>query len=675
MKHNGMIPTTDNLDSYGPEEKYLGTWSCPSQSTAKPESGYPEDKGNGVLEVFNAGRFHCTQRYTTRTGNIYIRMLDAEWNPASPTWSAWRVITSGTRPLSTSIDLNSLGGAEHLGIWRNSSTSIASFERHFPEDGSFGQGILEVFEGGLYGRMQRYTTRSGTMYIRGLTASWDAENPQWEDWIAVGYQSTGWTYSGDLDDLLKPGIYSVTKQATNAPVTDSKDLAVGSIVEVKKRCDIESYIQTYTTVSATDAYKNRTFQRTRASGEADWGEWAEVYNSKSLLTKLGVGGVTDRLSSLDWQTYDFVPGSMITVRLSDMTNIPDGMEWGVIDTNLINITVGPSEGGGVARSMQVWRSTSNKTNYRFFTVRLYGNPGERSFNIRRLPIIDEAQTWEAKQTFSAGLSGELSGNAATATKLKTARKINNVSFDGSKDINLTPKDIDALPITGGTLTGGLTAAGEIISKSANGLRIAYGNYGFFIRNDGSSTYFMLTASGDNLGTWNSLRPLTINNANGAVSIGNGLNVTGDTVSSSRVRAGNGKKFSISSSNSSTKEATFNLWGNSSRPVVAELGDDSGWHFYSQRNTDNSITFAVNGQVSPSNYSNFDSRYALKTACVTSVRLGAYKTHTMQKGTMFETAGYVITGLGIIGEVDGDDPARLRPLQYCINGTWYTAATA
>ncbi|EOT6543058.1 tail fiber protein, partial [Escherichia coli] len=81
----------------------------------------------------------------------------------------------------------------------------------------------------------------------------------------------------------------------------------------------------------------------------------------------------------------------------------------------------------------------------------------------------------------------------------------------------TAADVGALPLSGGALTGGLTAAGEIISKSANGLRIAYGNYGFFIRNDGSSTYFMLTASGDNLGTWNSLRPLTINNANGAVS--------------------------------------------------------------------------------------------------------------------------------------------------------------
>ncbi|WP_094112378.1 tail fiber protein [Shigella dysenteriae] len=90
----------------------------------------------------------------------------------------------------------------------------------------------------------------------------------------------------------------------------------------------------------------------------------------------------------------------------------------------------------------------------------------------------------------------------------------------------TAADVGALPLSGGALTGGLTAAGEIISKSANGLRIAYGNYGFFIRNDGSNTYFMLTDSGNSLGTYNRLRPLIINNANGTVTIGNGLNVTG-----------------------------------------------------------------------------------------------------------------------------------------------------
>ncbi|WP_254302749.1 phage tail fiber protein [Escherichia coli] len=90
----------------------------------------------------------------------------------------------------------------------------------------------------------------------------------------------------------------------------------------------------------------------------------------------------------------------------------------------------------------------------------------------------------------------------------------------------TAADVGALPLSGGALTGGLTAAGEIISKSVNGLRIAYGNYGFFIRNDGSNTYFLLTDSGNSLGTYNRLRPLIINNANGAVTIGNGLNVTG-----------------------------------------------------------------------------------------------------------------------------------------------------
>ncbi len=90
----------------------------------------------------------------------------------------------------------------------------------------------------------------------------------------------------------------------------------------------------------------------------------------------------------------------------------------------------------------------------------------------------------------------------------------------------TAADVGALPLTGGTLSGGLTSSGEIISKNANGFRIAYGNFGFFIRNDGRDSYFLLTASGDTLGSWNGLRPIAINNTSGVVSIGNGLNVTG-----------------------------------------------------------------------------------------------------------------------------------------------------
>ncbi len=222
---------------------------------------------------------------------------------------------------------------------------------------------------------------------------------------------------------------------------------------------------------------------------------------------------------------------------------------------------------------------------------------------------------------------------------------------------------------------GLRSRGEITSSSANGLRIAYGNYGFFIRNDGSSTYFMLTKSGDRLGTYNNLRPLIINDATGAVSMGHGLSVTGDIVSSTKVRAGSGKKFTVSSSNTSTKEAAFNLWGNSSRPVVAELGDDAGWHFYSQRNTDNSITFAVNGQVSPSNYSNFDSRY------VRDIRLGGAATYKPANNGMTWThqapSGCVYSGIIVqdTGSNSADNIGGIyyRPVQKYINGTWYNVA--
>ncbi|NZD19920.1 tail fiber protein [Escherichia coli] len=63
----------------------------------------------------------------------------------------------------------------------------------------------------------------------------------------------------------------------------------------------------------------------------------------------------------------------------------------------------------------------------------------------------------------------------------------------------------------------------------------------------------------------------------------------------------------------------------------------------------------------------DSRY------VRDIRLGTRVVQTMQKGVMYEKSGHAITGLGIVGEVDGDDPAVFRPIQKLINGTWYNAS--
>ena len=308
----------------------------------------------------------------------------------------------------------------------------------------------------------------------------------------------------------------------------------------------------------------------------------------------------------------------------------------------------------------------------------------------------------------------------------------------------TAADVGALPLSGGALTGGLTAAGEIISKSANGLRIAYGNYGFFIRNDGSSTYFMLTASGDNLGTWNSLRPLTINNSNGAVSIGNGLNVTGgingslngnastatklqtarkisgvafDGSSDITLKASHVGAFSLGQTGSRVANDKAVGWNWNSGVYDADISGASALilHFNMNAGSCPAVQFRVNyrnggifyrsardGYGFEADWSEFytttrkpsasdvgaytksesDSRYALKTAYVSSVRLGSAASYKPSSNGVSWTqnlgSGLVMTGI-IVQETGSNSADNIggiyyRPVQYCINGTWYTAAS-
>ncbi|HEO9020666.1 TPA: phage tail protein [Escherichia coli] len=673
MKNNGEMPLNADLNTFGPVKAYSGIWSKATSTNATLEKNFPEDNAVGVLEVFAGGNFAGTQRYTTRDGNLYTRKLIGTWNGNDGPWGAWRHVQAVTRALSTTIDLNSLGGAEHLGLWRNSSSAIASFERHYPEQGGDAQGILEIFEGGLYGRTQRYTTRNGTMYIRGLTAKWDAENPQWEDWIQIGYQTSSTFYEDDLDDLMSPGIYSVTGKATHTPIQGQS-----GFLEVIRRKDGVYVLQRYTTTGTSAATKDRLYERVFLGGSFNaWGEWRQIYNSNSLPLELGIGGAVAKLTSLDWQTYDFVPGSLITVRLDNMTNIPDGMDWGVIDGNLINISVGPSDDSGSGRSMHVWRSTVSKANYRFFMVRISGNPGSRTITARRVPIIDEAQTWGAKQTFSAGLSGELSGNAATATKLKTARKINNVSFDGTSDINLTPKNIGAFASgkTGDTVANDKAVGWNWSSGAYNAtiggastlilhfnigegscpaaqFRVNYKNGGIFYRSarDGYGfeadwSEFYTTTRKPTAGDVGAL-PLSGGQLNGALGIGTSSALGGNSI----VLGDNDTGFKQNG------DGNLDVYANSVHVMRFVSGS-----------IQSNKTINITGRVNPSDYGNFDSRY------VRDVRLGTRVVQTMQKGVMYEKSGHVITGLGIVGEVDGDDPAVFRPIQKYINGTWYNVA--
>ncbi|EPM3700238.1 phage tail protein [Escherichia coli] len=322
-----------------------------------------------------------------------------------------------------------------------------------------------------------------------------------------------------------------------------------------------------------------------------------------------------------------------------------------------------------------------------------------------------------------------SGNAATATKLQTARTINGVSFDGSKNIELTAEDLNlqetvnkadnAVQKTGDTLSGGLTFENDSILAWIR--NTDWAKIGFKNDDDGDTDSFMWFETGDNGNEyfkwrsrqstttkdlmnlkWDALNILVNAVINGSLGVGStnalggssivlgdngtGFKQNGDgildvyansqrvfrfqngvAIAFKNIQAGDGKKFTLISSNNSTKNVGFNLWGTSSRPTVVELGDDSGWHFYSQRNTDDSVIFAVNGQIQPSNWGNFDSRY------VRDVRMGANQSGIVWDGDGGTVpAGYVLTGGNF-------DDARewpvYAPVQKYINGQWYNVGRA
>ncbi|ECF6754248.1 hypothetical protein KJM07_003246 [Salmonella enterica] len=196
-------------------------------------------------------------------------------------------------------------------------------------------------------------------------------------------------------------------------------------------------------------------------------------------------------------------------------------------------------------------------------------------------IIGKASIADILTYLGLGETINLAKNAVPAT-----RRVNSKPLTG--DITLSAGDVGALPIAGGRLNGPL---GIGTDNALGGNSIVFGDNDTGIKwiSDGVLGIFA-------------------NNAQVGYIDNSGLHMSVDVLTNGILRAGNGKTLTLSSANNSALNALFNLWGDGNRPTVIELDDDQGWHLYSQRNTDGSIQFVVNGQVIPDNYGNFDARY-------------------------------------------------------------------
>ncbi|EHY5484622.1 tail fiber protein, partial [Escherichia coli] len=183
---------------------------------------------------------------------------------------------------------------------------------------------------------------------------------------------------------------------------------------------------------------------------------------------------------------------------------------------------------------------------------------------------------------------------------------------------------------------------EVKISTVNALRIFNSSFGAIFRRSEENLYIIPTREneGEN-GDIGPLRPFGINLRTGVVSVGNGARIDGGLALGTNNALG-GNSIVLGDNDTGFKQN-----GDGNLDVYAN-------NVHVMRFVSGSIqsnkTININGRVNPSDYGNFDSRY------VRDIRLGTRVVQTMQKGVMYEKAGHVITGLGIVGEVDGDDPA-------------------
>ncbi len=238
---------------------------------------------------------------------------------------------------------------------------------------------------------------------------------------------------------------------------------------------------------------------------------------------------------------------------------------------------------------------------------------------------------------------------------------------------------------------------EVKISTVNALRIFNSSFGAIFRRSEECLHIIPTREneGEN-GDIGPLRPFTLNLRTGRISMGHGLDVTGDIFAN---------RFAINSSTGmwihmrdqnvilgrnavSTDGAQALLRQDHAdrKFMIGGLGNKQfGIYMINNSRTangtdgraymDNNGNWLCGSQVIPGNYGNFDSRY------VKDVRLGSqqyYGVNNWQTWNFQCPSGHVLSGINVqdTGSNSADNIAGVyyRPVQKYINGTWYNIAS-
>jgi len=316
---------------------------------------------------------------------------------------------------------------------------------------------------------------------------------------------------------------------------------VGAVIEVFSNRPTTSYtirITTATTSNIPGAATNAEFIYVN-NGDAYSPQWRKGYNTRTKPTPDDINAVSKSGSKMTGE---------LKIRQVNALRIFDE-QFGVIFR----------------------RSEGN-----FYLIPTNENEGENGdIHPTLRPFTLDLKTGNIKFgsriTASGGISGALAGNASSATKLQTARKIGGASFDGTADVNLPGVNIQGNQNT----TGNAATATKLQTarRIANVPFDGSGDIDIPAKNVGAVERYTIQLAAKGQGGWHKLATVTMPQSTSTVSIriagSSGFNVNSPeqaSITEIVIRTSNGNPKGINSTlwrrteNDPTRIATVNTSG-------------------------------------------------------------------------------------------------------------------
>ncbi len=457
QRFRGQLPTDANLNTYGPVEASVGIWSKPITTNADVAHNFPEANAAGYLEVLPAGQFGGMQRYTVRTGNIYVRGLTASWNGQDGPWGGWLKVGNNAATAAKLATARTIGGVSFDGSanidlpgvnkagTQNTSGNAATATKLQTArriGGVAFDGTADIALPGVNATGNQNTTGNAATATKLKTAvtiggvSFDGSaSINLPGVNAAGNQSTsgnagsatklqtartigGVSFDGtaniDLPGVNKAGNQSTSGNAATATKLQTARKINGVAFDGTK--DISF------TISAIASRGRVTALANAVQGSSTGVQMYEAYNNGyptaygNVMHLKGASASGEGEILIGWSGTS---GAHAPAYLRSRRDAADAnwSQWAQIYTSKDSIP-------GVNTTGNQNTTGNAATATRLQTARTIGGVSFNGTANINLPGVN------------APGNQDTTGNAATATKLKTARTIGGVSFDGSANINL-----------------------------------------------------------------------------------------------------------------------------------------------------------------------------------------------------------------------------------------------